>query len=455
MKSINREIFRAYDIRGVVDRDFDPEWVERLGRACGTFFRARGWQRALVGHDCRATSPEYSRSLARGMNAAGVDAVLLGQVSTPMFYFAARHLDFQAGVMVTASHNPPDQNGFKVWGGRSTILGEDIVSLHDLMVSGEFASGPGLTSWHDILPAYERDLLSRVRLERPVRVVVDGGNGTSGEITARLLEQAGAEVVRLYCEPDGNFPNHHPDPVVEEYSTDLKARVLEAGAEVGVGLDGDGDRIGAVDEQGRLLFGDQLLAVYARELLREVPGATVLGDVKCSHLLFADIAAHGGNPVMCETGHSIVKARMLETGAALGGEMSGHMFFSHGFHGFDDATFGALRLVEILSRGDRPLSGLLDGWPETSSTPEIRMACPEAVKFEVVRRAREHFSKDHEVIDMDGVRVVFPDGWGLVRASNTQAVLVLRFEAESPERLQEIRQGMEEPLMRWIRELEA
>jgi len=453
MRPISREIFRAYDIRGVVDRDFDSEWVEALGRACGTFFVRHGWSRALIGCDCRASSPEYVERLCKGINDTGVDVVVLGLVSTPVFYYAAKHLGFRAGIMVTASHNPPDQNGFKIWGGESTIYGQDIVAVYDLMISGDFARGTGLTSWHDIRPSYAEDLLSRVHLERQVKVVVDGGNGTSGELTADILRRAGAEVTCLYCEPDGSFPNHHPDPVVEEYAGDLKDKVLEVGADVGIGLDGDGDRIGAVDERGRLLFGDQLLAIYARELLAEAPGATVLGDVKCSHLLFRDIAEHGGNPVMCATGHSLVKARMKETGAGLGGEMSGHMFFSHNYYGFDDATFGALRLVEILSRSPLPLSRYLDNWPTVFNTPEIRMECPEDIKFEVVRRAQEYFAKQHEVIDIDGVRVVFSDGWGLLRASNTQAVLVLRFEAESGERLAEIRQVIERPLMRWIGEL--
>ncbi len=453
MRPISREIFRAYDIRGVVDRDFDSEWVEALGRACGTFFVRHGWSRALIGCDCRASSPEYVERLCKGINDTGVDVVVLGLVSTPVFYYAAKHLGFRAGIMVTASHNPPDQNGFKIWGGESTIYGQDIVAVYDLMISGDFARGTGLTSWHDIRPSYAEDLLSRVHLERQVKVVVDGGNGTSGELTADILRRAGAEVTCLYCEPDGSFPNHHPDPVVEEYAGDLKDKVLEVGADVGIGLDGDGDRIGAVDERGRLLFGDQLLAIYARELLAEAPGATVLGDVKCSHLLFRDIAEHGGNPVMCATGHSLVKARMKETGAGLGGEMSGHMFFGHNYYGFDDATFGALRLVEILSRSPLPLSRYLDNWPTVFNTPEIRMECPEDIKFEVVRRAQEYFAKQHEVIDIDGVRVVFSDGWGLLRASNTQAVLVLRFEAESGERLAEIRQVIERPLMRWIGEL--
>lgn len=452
MKSINAGIFRAYDIRGVVDRDFDAEWVETLGKACGTFFLRNGWKRAIVGHDCRLSSPGYSESLSRGLTSTGMDVVSLGSVSTPLFYFAARHLDFHAGVMVTASHNPPDQNGFKIWGGESTLYGEDITTVRDIMTSGDFIEGAGLFSTHDILPSYADELLALVNFKRPLKVVVDGGNGTSGDITADILRRAGADVTCLYCHPDGTFPNHHPDPVIEEYAEDLKAKVLDVGADLGIGLDGDGDRIGVVDEGGRLLYGDQLLAIYARELLREAPGSTVLGDVKCSHLLFRDIEEHGGLPEMCRTGHSIIKARMKETGAALGGEMSGHIFFGRELHGHDDATFGALRIAEIVSGGDSPLSRYLEDWPEMFNTPEIRMACPDALKFEIVHKAQKYFAKEYEVIDIDGARVVFSDGWGLIRASNTQAVLVLRFEAESHARLLEIRRIIEAPLERWLTE---
>ena len=453
MKEINKQIFRAYDVRGIVDVDFDAEWVRELGRACGAYFRKNGWLRALVGHDCRASSPSYQQAMAEGMAEVGVDVVCLGQLSSPVFYFAAKHLGYAAGVMITASHNPSEYNGFKVWGGQSTIFGEEIQRIHEIMAAGEYPMGNGLISRHDIIPTYKEDLLSRIALDRPVKVVVDGGNGVAGDLTADILEAAGAEVVRLYCKPDGSFPNHHPDPVVEANTEDLKSRVLEEGAEVGVGLDGDGDRIGAVDETGRLMFGDQLLAIYARELLKEVPGASVVADVKCSHLLFKDIEDHGGKADMCITGHSIVKGRMIEIGAALGGEMSGHMFFFHGYHGFDDATYGALKLVEILSRSDKPLSTYLSDWPLTYNTPEIRMDCPENIKFEVVRRAQDYFRERYDVIDMDGARVVFDDGWGLIRASNTQGALVLRFESQSEDRLAEIRQVMETPIKRWIKEL--
>ncbi|MBI9080035.1 MAG: phosphomannomutase/phosphoglucomutase [Pseudodesulfovibrio sp.] len=453
MKKINKQIFRAYDIRGIVGEDFDAEWVRELGRACGTYFREKCWDRALLGHDCRASSPEYQQVMAEGMAEVGVDVVCLDQLSSPVFYFAAKYLGYFAGVMITASHNPSEYNGFKVWGGESTIYGDEVQKIYEIMAAGEYPSGNGLISKHDILPTYKEDLLSRVSFSRAVKVVVDGGNGAAGDLTADLLEAAGAEVVRLYCEPDGTFPNHHPDPVVEEYVEDLKAMVVEVGAEVGIGLDGDGDRIGAVDETGRLMFGDQLLAIYARDLLKELPGASVVADVKCSHLLFKDIEDHGGKSEMCITGHSIVKGRMIEIGAAIGGEMSGHMFFFHGYHGFDDATFGALKLVELLSRSDQPLSTYLSDWPKTYNTPEIRMDCPESIKFDVVSRAQEHFKKHFDVIDMDGARVLFDDGWGLVRASNTQGALVLRFESESEVRLAEIREIMETPIKRWIEEL--
>ncbi len=453
MKKLRRHIFRAYDIRGIVDQDFDTEWVKELARACGTYFVKQGWDRALLGHDCRASSSEYQKVMAEGLSEVGVDTVCLGQVSSPVFYFAAKHLNFSAGVMITASHNPSEYNGFKVWGGTSTIHGDEIQAIYEIFKAGQFPSGNGLISHHNIVPTYREDLLSRCKLERPVKIVVDGGNGTSGDLTADILEAAGANVTRLYCKPDGSFPNHHPDPVVEEYTADLKAKVVEVGAEVGIGLDGDGDRIGTVDETGHLLFGDQLLAIYARDILTTLPGAGVVADVKCSHLLFKDVEDHGGTAEMCITGHSIVKSRMRETGAAIGGEMSGHMFFFHGYHGFDDATYGALKLAEIISRSRKPLSSYLEDWPVTYNTPEIRMDCPEDIKFEVVAQAQRFFKEQYDVIDMDGARVVFDDGWGLVRASNTQGALILRFEAESEARLAEIRRLIEKPVCAWIREL--
>jgi len=456
MKPVNPDIFRAYDIRGQVDRDFDPEWVEVLGRALGTYFRGKGFLAAAIGRDCRHSSPEYAGRLAAGLCATGCDVVDLGLVPTPVHYYGVRRLGLAAGVMVTASHNPPQYNGFKVWAGTSTIQDEEVQAVRRIMESGDFAAGRGVFSAHDVTPSYLAELAGLVRLEHPVKLVVDGGNGAGGETCAALLRQAGAEVVPLFCEPDGSFPNHHPDPVVEKNVRALAERVRAEGAACGIGLDGDGDRIGVVDEAGRMVFGDRLLALYAREVLARVPGGMVIGDVKCSHLLFRDIAAHGGRPLMARTGHSPMKQALHDTGALLAGEMSGHMFFSDRFFGWDDALYAALRLAEILSRTpETPLSGHLAGWPPTFSTPEIRREVPEGVKFPAVARFLEHCRAAYPagaVDETDGARIDFGDGWALVRASNTQDALTLRFEAESPERLADLRRLVEEPLARFVAE---
>ncbi len=453
MNNTASRIFRAYDIRGIVGRDFDADWVERLGRACGAYFLSNGHTRAVVGHDCRLTSPEFQERLVRGLCSTGVDVLFLNMVPTPVCYFAIRHLGYTAGVMITASHNPSEYNGFKVWAGKSTIHSGEIQKLACMMERGEFPQGAGLACHHDIVPAYLETVAPLVRLDRKVKVVLDGGNGAAGLIARDLLTRAGAEVVELFCEPDGRFPNHHPDPVEEKNLGALKAKVLETGAEAGIGLDGDGDRIGVVDENAKVIHGDRLLALFARQVLEEKPGSAVIGDVKCSHLLFNDIARHGGRPIMSATGHSLIKDRLLSENAALAGEMSGHMFFADRYYGFDDAPYAALRLVEILSRAAAPASRLLDDWPATFVTPELRVDCPEHSKFAVADKAREEFAKRYTLEGDDGARLVFPDGWALVRASNTQPALVLRFEAESAERLAELRRLVEEPLARWIAEL--
>ncbi|WP_428566138.1 MAG: phosphomannomutase/phosphoglucomutase [Solidesulfovibrio sp. DCME] len=450
MKPVSPGVFRAYDIRGLVDVDFDPDWVELLGRAAGTFFLRRGYSQAVVGHDCRLTSPAYQASLAAGLASCGIDVTCLHMVPTPAFYYGVKALGRKAGIMVTASHNPPEFNGFKIWAGETTIHTAALRELYDIMAAGDFAAGAGVVCEHDIKPSYVEHVAEQMTLARPVRVVVDGGNGAGGLLCAEVLRQCGAEVVPLFCEPDGRFPNHHPDPVVLENVADLAARVVEAGADFGVGLDGDADRIGVVDATGRLLYGDQVLAIYARSVLAVHPGATVIGEVKCSHLLYKDIAAHGGNPIMAATGHSLIKSRMRETGAVLAGEMSGHMFFADRYYGFDDGLYAAARLAEIVAGTTVPLGAMLADWPATVNTPEIRLDCPDAIKFEVVARAQTFFRERFDVIDVDGVRLTFPDGWGLLRASNTQPVLVLRFEAETPERLAEIRRIIEEPVAEWI-----
>lgn len=453
MTSTASRIFRAYDIRGIVGSDFDADWVERLGSACGEYFLSLGYARAVVGHDCRLTSPEFQERLVRGLAATGVDVLFLDMVPTPVCYFAIRHLGYQAGVMITASHNPSQYNGFKVWAGKTTIHSGEIQKLAQLLERGQFPTGKGLACFHDIVPSYLDTVSALVDFARPVKVVLDGGNGAAGLIARDLLTRAGAEVVELFCEPDGRFPNHHPDPVEEKNLVALKAKVLETGAELGIGLDGDGDRIGVVDEKAQVIHGDRLLSVFARQVLAEKPGSAIIGDVKCSHLLFQDIAKHGGRPIMSATGHSLIKDRLLAENAALAGEMSGHMFFADRYYGFDDAPYAALRLVEILSRTALPASRLLEDWPATFVTPELRVDCPEHVKFAVAEHARQEFAKLYTLEGDDGARLVFPDGWALVRASNTQPALVLRFEAESAQRLAELRRLVEEPLARWVAEL--
>lgn len=450
MKPISREVFRTYDIRGVVDTDFDEEWVERLGQACGTYFLQHGSKTAVVGFDARHSSPGYATALSKGICSTGVDVITVGQVSSPAFYWAVTTFGKTAGVMITASHNPSEYNGFKVWQGVSTIHSEEVQAVFEVMEKGAFSTGNGSVRHEDILDDYLKELVAGVTIARPVKVVVDGGNGVGGNLTADALEAAGAEVVRIFCDPDGDFPNHHPDPVVEKNMVLLQEAVLKENADLGIGLDGDGDRIGVVTEKGELLFGDQLVAIYARDILQDFPGASIIGEVKCSHLMYEDIKAHGGNPVMWKTGHSLIKARMREIDAKFAGEMSGHMFFADRYYGFDDATYAALRIVEIVSKSDQTMSDHLKDWPTTYSTPEIRVDCPEALKAEVVHKAVEYFSSKFDAIDIDGVRAVFPDGWGLLRASNTQPVLVLRFEAETPERRDEIKAMFDEKLAEWI-----
>ena len=451
MRKIAPHVFRAYDIRGLVDVDFDEEWVYLLGRACGTLFRNEGKDTAVVGRDCRESSPVYTEALIRGIMESGISVINISMVPTPIVYYAIKHYDTAAGVMVTASHNPSGYNGFKIWCGESTLHTEGIDALRSLMITQDFTVGTGSVEKRDIFPVYCDEIVGRVTAKRRLKVVVDGGNGAGGEYCADILERLGVDVIRLFCEPDGTFPNHHPDPVVEENMRQLQAKVLAEKADFGIGLDADGDRLGVVDEKGRLLFGDEVLALFAREVLGRKKGSVVLGDVKCSHRLFRDIEKHGGRAVMVATGHSFMKAKMRELSAELGGEMSGHIFFADRWYGFDDALYSATRLLEIASANEKPLSDIL-GWPESFVTPELYRDCPDAVKKTVMDKALTYFRSRYDILDIDGVRLVFTDGWGLVRASNTQPVLVLRFEAETPERLEEIRHIVEEPLGRWISE---
>lgn len=445
---VNSHVFREYDIRGLVERDLTDDFVYNLGRACGTHYRRHGVGRVALARDGRESSPHLRDVLAQGLIETGCDVVDIGMVPTPLLYFSLFMVEVGGGIMITGSHNPPEYNGFKVALGQTTIYGDEIQQLRRLMESEDFATGaPGSSEQQEIVSLYHQHVISRLRLgPRRVKVVVDAGNGMGGFVGVPLYRQLGFDVVELFCEPDSRFPHHHPDPTVVENMQDLIATVVREKADVGIAYDGDADRIGVVDEQGRIIWGDQLMIIFAREILKEQPGATFISEVKCSQTLFDDIAQHGGRPIMWKVGHSPIKAKMKEEGAALAGEMSGHIFFADRYFGYDDAIYAGARLLEILSNTDQPLSGLLAGVPPMVATPEIRVECPDEKKFSVVEQLVAAFKQEYSVIDIDGARILFDGGWGLVRASNTQPALVLRFEAKDQERLQQIRQIVETKL---------
>ncbi|MGC2234628.1 MAG: phosphomannomutase/phosphoglucomutase [Pyrinomonadaceae bacterium] len=441
---MNPNIFREYDIRGIVGRDLTKETVSILGRAIGTFFQKNGAKRIAIGFDARESSPLFKDLLVKGFNASGCDVVLIGMVPTPVLYHTVFTKPVDGGVMITGSHNPPDHNGFKICLGKQTLFGSQIQEIKDIAFSGEFAEGTGASENLEVLQDYEEDILSRIEFgTRKLKTVVDGGNGMGGVTGVPVYKKLGVELVELFTEPDSNFPNHHPDPTVTENLQDTIRAVAESGADLGIAFDGDGDRIGVIDEKGRIIWGDELMVLLSREILKEKPGSTIIAEVKCSQNLFDDIAARGGKPLMWKAGHSLIKAKMKETNAALAGEMSGHIFFADRFYGFDDATYAGARVLEILSKTDKNLSELLSDLPETFSTPELRVDCTEEQKFAVVQKIAGEFSKTNEVITIDGARILFENGWGLVRASNTQAILVLRFEADSEENLAKIRETVE------------
>jgi phosphomannomutase/phosphoglucomutase len=445
--TLNPRVFREYDIRGVAERDLDDAFVAALGDGLGEHLREAGARRITLGRDCRVSSPRIHRTLRARLLASGLAVDDVGIVHTPGLYFSVFHLDADGGVMITASHNPGEDNGFKIMRGRGTIHGAEIQRLRERAqahLGKPAATGAGQTREVDVLGPYVERIAGGMRLgARRPRVVVDGGNGTGGLACLPLLRRLGIEADALYCEPDGTFPNHHPDPTVPENLRDLIRRVQETGAEAGIALDGDADRIGVVDPRGRIVWGDQLMMLFARDILAERPGATFVSEVKCSQALYDDIAARGGRAIMWKVGHSLIKSKMKEEGAVLAGEMSGHMFFADRYFGYDDAVYAAARLCELLSRSERTLAELVDTLPVLYNTPEIRMPCPDDIKFEVVRRAVAHYKAGHSVVDVDGARVAFTGGWGLIRASNTGPVLVLRCEADSPERLTAIRAEIE------------
>jgi phosphomannomutase / phosphoglucomutase len=443
--AIDQHIFREYDIRGIVGSQLKDETVAILGRAIGAFFGKTDAHRIAIGYDARESSPRFAEILTRGLNASGIDCLVIGMVPTPVLYHTVFTRDVNGGVMITGSHNPPDHNGFKICLGKDALFGSQIQEIREIALSEPPASrGNGSVETIDVLNDYCRDMFSRISFgPRKLKAVIDAGNGMGGVTAVPILEKLGVEMVKLFIEPDPTFPNHHPDPTVTENLSDLIEAVRANNADIGIAFDGDGDRIGVVDENGKIIWGDELMILLSRSVLLERPGSTIIAEVKCSQTLFDDIADHGGKPVMWKAGHSLIKAKMKETGAVLAGEMSGHIFFADRFYGFDDATYAAARVLEILSKTDKKLSELLSDIPKTFSTPELRVPCSDDIKFDVTKKIAEHFSKTNKVIDIDGARVVFEDGWGLVRASNTQALLVLRFEALTEDSLKKIRNIVE------------
>ena len=449
---MNSSVFREYDIRGLAEKDFDKEFALLLGKVHGTIISKKGGKRVTVGRDCRATSDAYAEAVIAGLASTGLQVYDVGVCPTPLLYFSLFHLDVDGGIQVTASHNPSEYNGFKLCVGKETLYGQQIQDVRAKMERNEFKQkAGGKVERYEIVPPYHRHLLQDVpRLARPLKVVVDAGSGVGGPVAPPIFRELGCTVWEIACTPDGRFPIHHPDPTVPENLAMLIEKVRREKADLGIAYDGDADRIGAVDEQGNILWGDELLVLFARDVLQRNPHAVIISEVKCSQRLYDDIAKNGGKAIMWKAGHSLLKAKMKETHALLAGEMSGHMFFKERYFGYDDAIYASLRLLEILAKSSQPLSGLLADLPKSVSTPEIRVDCPDEKKFAIAEKAKEYFRKHYDIIDVDGVRVQFPEGWGLIRASNTQPALVLRFEAKSDEKLKEYRAIIEGKL----RELE-
>ena len=443
---MNPVIFREYDIRGVVDTDLTPETVLALGRGAGSYFARHGVTRITVGRDCRLSSAPFFDALTEGLLASGMEVIDVGVCPTPLLYFSIVHLQQEGGIMITGSHNPPEFNGFKICVGKDAIYGQEIQRVREIIEQREYVQGKGDLRQRDIIKDYQSYLLENIRLDRAIKVAVDAGNGTGGVVAVPLLRELGCDVEPLYIDMDGHFPHHHPDPTVEKNLADLIATVRDTGAELGIAYDGDADRIGVIDEQGGIIWGDKLMIIFARAILKERTSGTFIGEVKCSQTLYDEIERLGGRAIMWKTGHSLIKDKMKQEKALLAGEMSGHLFFADRYFGYDDAIYASCRLLEIVSKGRKKVSELLAGIPRTYATPEIRIECPDEVKFKIVEQATAHFRQRYEVITVDGMRVKFPDGWGLLRASNTQPALVLRFEATSEARLAEIRGMIETAL---------
>ena len=436
-------IFREYDIRGIADEELLDADVELLGRGLGTYLIRHSSSSICLGRDCRLSGNRIHDALLKGLLASGAHVLDIGVVPTPLLYYSVVHFEAGGGIMVTGSHNPPEYNGIKTVCGPGTLHGEEIQQVLKLIQGNNFESGAGTVKEIDAISPYVDEIAAQFQFPKRVKVVFDAGNGTAGPVVHRLLGKLNVEAVELFFEMDGRFPNHHPDPTVPENLRDLAKAVRKEKAEMGIAFDGDADRIGALDENGGAIYGDMLLLIFGREILSRKPGATFIGEVKCSQAMYDKLSELGGNPIMYKTGHSLIKAKMKQAKAELAGEMSGHMFFADRYYGFDDALYAACRLIEIVARSGKPLSAQLEGVPKTISAPELRVDCPDDKKFLVVAKVAEIVRRKHQVVDVDGVRVPFAQGWGLVRASNTQPVLVMRFEASSDKLLKEYRTEIE------------
>ncbi len=431
-------LFREYDIRGIYGKELTDDLAREIGSAFGSIIRRSGGKRISLGYDVRLSAPALRAALLSGLLKTGVDVIDIGACPTPVLYFSLFQRKVDGGIMITASHNPGDYNGFKLSLGKRTLYGDAIQNIQKMIAEKDFDKDEKtgtVTIEDNFLSTYLDYFVNHFGSFHKRKVVIDCGNGAAGLIAPKVFEKLGCEVIPLFCEPDGRFPNHHPDPTVADNLSDLIDTVRKEGAEVGIAFDGDGDRIGAVDEKGTIIWGDRLTLLFATDVLKKHPGATIISEVKASQIFYDEVARLGGNAIMWKTGHSLIKAKMKECGALLAGEMSGHLFFSDRYFGFDDAIYAGCRLVEMIDKGRKPLSAYFENFPKASSTPEIRVECPDDKKFEIVEKCRSYFSDKHETIDIDGVRILFDDGWALIRASNTQPALVLRFEASTPERL--------------------
>jgi phosphomannomutase/phosphoglucomutase len=436
---MNNYIFREYDIRGKVAEDFTDDVVINLGKGFGTWLKRQGGTRISLSGDVRSTSPHLKQKFTEGVISTGIDIVDIGILPTPVNYFSMIQLDVDGAVQITGSHNPPEYNGFKMSHKQGAVYGEAIQTIRQYIEAEDFDTGQGTIENIDVLDDYVSMILERITIEKEMKVVLDCGNAAGAIIAPEIFRKLGLQVEELYCEVDGSFPNHHPDPTVESNLTTLIELMKTGEYDVGIAYDGDGDRIGIVDDTGEIVWSDYLMILFLDEVIRK-DGEEIIFDVKCSQALETEIAAHGGTPVMWKTGHSLIKQKMKETGAPLAGEMSGHIFFADDYFGYDDAIYVSARLLQMLSRQDKKLSEIIAELPQYESTPEIRMDTPtDAEKFEIAKKAKEYFSQDYDYIDVDGIRLKFGDGWGLVRASNTQPVIVCRFEAKTPERLEEIK----------------